>query len=884
VGVEGAPTHYVLTETVARVFTEGSDDPVFFETFAAAAADAFNNELKTVTITQVPDTKDVYKMPGGSLNVKIASGLTGLTFDTLKNKYIVKDGGDDVFLGYTVVGSVATFTVSGIEATIFYASTGTDQPYDTIEEAIVDAKNKPNLVVTPTMSLDRELSFAAGEEAPVNGDWFILADSEYDVNLTLDGFEVVADQSGDAWKVTFKTAVATVDSDVVDHYDSANNPVYVQVPFAEFADAIAYAGGEKLIRIAPTVTAEKPVEYTLTETDVFWVADAWDVVDETLILSVPSGKTLRTEFDEDYENAKFFCSNHTITLYGGGGETAEGERYYVVDAFAVGDWIDLDNYKTVFTKKDDAGNPLEVTGFRYNGSGVAPDRMPNADISYTAQWSVVKKVTINWANDNDVIYTTEQYPGEELLVVGLKQLSPVPTKEGYRLDEDNLWTPEVPELVPEKSMIFNLNWIEQEKVSFFYDNAVQAEIFVDKGSKLADNPDVPAPTKTDKELKWTLNGADYDMSAPVNGDLTLVGEWVPKTFTVTFENEEGAVPDGQLVAYGDKATDPGAATTDKVGITFVAWYEQGKTNAFDFNTPITKDTVLEAVWEPATAEVTVDPALEVHQTIGIKFYVQPSEWADPSNITVNVAYTSKYQTVNNTYTLSELTPINGEYEIKAVDTASDEMSDTVTLTIKEGDKEIFKQEYTIASIANEWLADEAMQQYWPLLKAMLQYGDKAQGFFNNHPDQHITPAGAPALVAIPATFAPGEDPTTLADYIEYCQFGINLETAVGMNIYIKPKDGYGINDITVTVTDKAGKAVATEAPIMSGSEIKITVPGFYPEQLLNDYNVTVTVNGVSATYVRSVMTCAYVLEQKGTAVELLEALYQYSLAAQGIWG
>ncbi len=285
-----------------------------------------------------------------------------------------------------------------------------------------------------------------------------------------------------------------------------------------------------------------------------------------------------------------------------------------------------------------------------------------------------------------------------------------------------------------------------------------------------------------------------------------------------------------------------------------------------------------------TADVTVDPALNLHDTIGVKFYIIPSEGVNPQELTVNVFYSSKYQTINKDFPLADMScNAAGEYKITAIDAASDEMSDVVTLTIYQGSTEIFHQDYTIASIANTWLENERMQDYWPLLRAMLQYGDKAQGFFNNHPETHITPADAPALVTIPASFAPGADSTALADYIEYCQFSIDLETAVGMNVYIKPKAGHGIDDIAVRVSDRAGSAVATTAPAMVNGEIKISIPGLYPEQLLDNYIVTVTVNDESATYVRSVIGCAYVLEQKAKAVELVESLYQYSLCAQQIF-
>ncbi len=287
-----------------------------------------------------------------------------------------------------------------------------------------------------------------------------------------------------------------------------------------------------------------------------------------------------------------------------------------------------------------------------------------------------------------------------------------------------------------------------------------------------------------------------------------------------------------------------------------------------------------------TNEVNVDPALNLHDTIGVRFYVIPSKGMDLTDVTVNVAYNSKYQkNISKDFKLADMKPnARGEYYINAVDCASDEMSDIATLTVKNGTAEIFRQEYSIASIAQGWLADEGYEHVWPLLKAMLQYGEKAQVQFGNNADKHITPEGAPALVPIPADYAPGADPTTLSNYIEYCQFGISLETAVGMNIYIKPKAGVGVNDVSVKVTEEDGKEHAVTAPALVSGEIKVSVPGLFPEELLTNFKITVTVKGVSAEYGRSVMSCAYGLQQRGLAVDLVQALYQYSLAAADFFG
>jgi uncharacterized repeat protein (TIGR02543 family) len=112
------------------------------------------------------------------------------------------------------------------------------------------------------------------------------------------------------------------------------------------------------------------------------------------------------------------------------------------------------------------------------------------------------------------------------------------------------------------------------------------------------------PTKAATETKvyefkdWDPAVVDVVSGATYKATYTEKDRW----YDVTFENAEGAVPDGQRVEYKDKATDPGAATTDKVGIQFVGWFEEGSETAFDFNTPITANKTLTAKWVPVLPE------------------------------------------------------------------------------------------------------------------------------------------------------------------------------------------------------------------------------------------------------------------------------------------
>ena len=77
-----------------------------------------------------------------------------------------------------------------------------------------------------------------------------------------------------------------------------------------------------------------------------------------------------------------------------------------------------------------------------------------------------------------------------------------------------------------------------------------------------------------------------------------------RTFTVTFDAVGGnPTPATQTVNEGSFATVPSPAPT-RDGYGFVHWVLQGQTTAFDFDTPITANITLAAVWSAVTFTVT----------------------------------------------------------------------------------------------------------------------------------------------------------------------------------------------------------------------------------------------------------------------------------------
>lgn len=100
----------------------------------------------------------------------------------------------------------------------------------------------------------------------------------------------------------------------------------------------------------------------------------------------------------------------------------------------------------------------------------------------------------------------------------------------------------------------------------------------------------------------------YDFSTPVTSDITLYAKWtpVPKTFTVTFDTDGGSAVDKQSVKEGDKAVKPAKDPTKKDYI-FAGWVTaKGGSEAYKFDTPVTKDITIYAKWTPDSWTVKFD--------------------------------------------------------------------------------------------------------------------------------------------------------------------------------------------------------------------------------------------------------------------------------------
>ncbi|MEG0995060.1 MAG: InlB B-repeat-containing protein [Bacilli bacterium] len=129
-----------------------------------------------------------------------------------------------------------------------------------------------------------------------------------------------------------------------------------------------------------------------------------------------------------------------------------------------------------------------------------------------------------------------------------------------------------------------------------------AKEIIEKDSKVSKPND---PTKDNYIfVEWTYDNESYDFDTKVTKDITLVAKYREsgsheKSFTVKFDTDGGNTIKDQIVKVNQKATLP--TVPEKSGYTFSKWTVNGQD--FDFNSTITKDIIVKAVWKKSDSTV-----------------------------------------------------------------------------------------------------------------------------------------------------------------------------------------------------------------------------------------------------------------------------------------
>ncbi len=218
-----------------------------------------------------------------------------------------------------------------------------------------------------------------------------------------------------------------------------------------------------------------------------------------------------------------------------------------------------------------------------------------ADLSLTASYLEVKMYTVKFNSNggtkvDDVVVES-----------GSTVSSPITTKEGYIFDGWYLGEEKFDFSTPiSKSITLKARWNDGPKINVVFN--VDGSVY--KTIAVKENTTVSKPTNPTKKgykfVEWQLDGNAFDFKTKITSEVSLNALFEEvTTFKVTFNSDGGSIVKMQEVT--DKATKPTNPT--KKGYKFVEWQLDGQ--KYDFNSKVTQDIELKAIWEVEKTKYTV---------------------------------------------------------------------------------------------------------------------------------------------------------------------------------------------------------------------------------------------------------------------------------------
>ena len=236
-------------------------------------------------------------------------------------------------------------------------------------------------------------------------------------------------------------------------------------------------------------------------------------------------------------------------------------------------------------------------GWEYEGNIYNFTTTVSKDMILVAKWtqgisSKTYRVSFN-SNGGSTVYSVSVKSGE-------KVTKPTdPTKEGYIFkywslnDEEYNFDSVVTENIELKAI-----WEEDAAnktyiVTFDSDNGDELVTQEVQNGKKAVAPKNPTK-KGYVFLDWYLDSKVYNFSTKVTKDISLKAKWAKEgNYEITFNSDGGTEVEAQTVAAGKLVTKPTNVT--KEGFVLKEWQLKGKT--YDFNTKVSENMELKAIWE-----------------------------------------------------------------------------------------------------------------------------------------------------------------------------------------------------------------------------------------------------------------------------------------------
>lgn len=249
---------------------------------------------------------------------------------------------------------------------------------------------------------------------------------------------------------------------------------------------------------------------------------------------------------------------------------------------------------------------------------------------------------------------------------GDKVTKPVdPTRDGYIFVEWQLdgITYDFNQIVT-KDLTISAKWTKVEEgketyvVKFNSDGGTTiSNQVIEKGEKATKPSD---PTKEGYIFKgWFLEDKTYDFNSVVEENIELTAKWERITYTVKFNSNGGSNVTSKTVGEGDKVTKPN--NPSRTGYAFVEWQLDGK--AYDFNSKVTKDIELKAIWKEL-AKYTVTFNSNGGSSVASKSVYEGNKVTKPGNPTKDDYTFVEWQLDGKTYDFNS--KVTKNIELKAV--------------------------------------------------------------------------------------------------------------------------------------------------------------------------------------------------------------------------
>ena len=306
-------------------------------------------------------------------------------------------------------------------------------------------------------------------------------------------------------------------------------------------------------------------------------------------------------------------SASTVSFYDGTEYTNSFYKKTVDNGQALGS-LPTPNSK-VIEAKEAAG--LQFAGWEdVNHKTYTEETVITKDTKLYPKWETIKYKFYFVDQNNRVVLTHEVPYGQTYLEAYSRLPDPIPKdRPGYTFKgwKDYYWKDFKGDEIINQNTVVYPNWEKTQQViltfhmlnndGYTYNPNLDQWRAVNSGTGLS-HDQVPKPDPETK-VGYIFSGwKKYDSTLRdyVDVDLeqgqfwqnmSLYGRWIPKTYTITFQDENGKILKTAQVPHGDYITAPSVAPRD--GYTFDGWKDAAE-NAFDPTKAITASATYKATW------------------------------------------------------------------------------------------------------------------------------------------------------------------------------------------------------------------------------------------------------------------------------------------------